>query len=572
MKYLYLVIAILLSQTVFSQFVQHKLTEADKVLMPTYLKSISSTGFINPPSSPVRAAAEWEEMDGVAISWKSYTSVLTEIVREIKNDCDVYIVCEDSNSVKTTLTNAGVSLTNLYYLEKDFGSYYASSVWIRDFGPNNVYTNDVDSLLLVDWIYNRPRPADDTVSAVIANRFNIPLYETTQAPYELTHTGGNFMSDGFGTGFSSNLVLDENTSLTSTQVDDIMEDFMGINRYIKMSTLPYDGIHHIDMHLKLLDEETLLVGEYPAGTADGPQIETNLQYVLNNFNSVYGTPYKVVRIPMPPDGSYYPNNGGDYLTYTNSLIINKTVIVPQYYEEYDTVALRIYREAMPGYNVVGINSNQTIGASGSLHCITHEIGAKDPLLISHQELDDTNDNINDYQVDARILHRSGIQTATLYYRTNSSSAFTSVNMTLTDVLTNTWTGYIPTQANSVFVDYYIEANAVSGKQQVRPMPAPAGFWTFHVDGLIDIFDNILLSDIYSFDKTLFVKVAKSESESDVKISVYNTFGQKVTEVYNGKISNLYDKKSFNLAELSTGIYIVSVQTQEKTLNKKIQIK
>ena len=38
---------------------------------------------------------------------------------------------------------------------------------------------------------------------------------------------------------------------------------MGINRYITMPTLPYDGIHHIDMHMKLLDEETLLVGEYP---------------------------------------------------------------------------------------------------------------------------------------------------------------------------------------------------------------------------------------------------------------------------------------------------------------------
>lgn len=572
MKHLLLFLAIIASQTSFSQFVQHKLSESDKILMPTYLKSISSTGFIIPPSSPVRNVAEWEEMDGVAISWKSYTSVLTEIVREIKNDCDIYIVCEDSNSVKNTLSSAGVTLTNLYYLEKDFGSYYQSTVWIRDFGPNNVYTNDVDSLLLVDWIYNRPRPADDTVSSVIADRFNIPLYETTQAPYELIHTGGNFMSDGFGTGFSSNLVLNENPSLTSAQVDNIMNSFMGINRYIKMTTLPYDGIHHIDMHIKLLDEETLLVGEYPVGVADGPQIETNLQYILNNFNSVYGTPYKVVRIPMPPDGNYYPNSGGDYLTYTNSLIINKTVIVPQYYEEYDTVALRIYREAMPGYNIVGINSNQTIGSSGSLHCITHEIAAKDPLLISHQELNDTNDNINDYQVDARIMHRSGIQNATLFYRTNSTAAFMPVIMTLTDVLTNTWTGYIPAQTNSVFVDYYIEANAVSGKQQVRPMPAPTGFWTFHVDGLIDIFDNLLLANIHSFDKTLFVKLAKSESESEVKISVHNTYGQKITEVYVGKISNLYDKKSFNLSELPTGIYIVSVQTQEKTLNKKIYIK
>lgn len=55
-----------------------------------------------------------------------------------------------------------------------------------------------------------------------------------------------------------------------------------------METLPYDGIHHIDMHMKLLDEETLLVSKYPTGVADGPQIEANIQYVLNNFNRHLG--------------------------------------------------------------------------------------------------------------------------------------------------------------------------------------------------------------------------------------------------------------------------------------------
>ncbi|MFN8165148.1 MAG: agmatine deiminase family protein [Bacteroidia bacterium] len=107
-----------------------------------------------------------------------------------------------------------------------------------------------------------------------------------------------------------------------------------------METLPYDDIHHIDMHIKLLDEETLLVGEYPQGIADGPQIEANLQYVLSNFNSVFGTPYKVIRIPMPPDASNsYPNVGGDYRTYTNSVFVNNTIILPTYSQQYDTTAI-----------------------------------------------------------------------------------------------------------------------------------------------------------------------------------------------------------------------------------------
>ena len=124
------------------------------------------------------------------------------------------------------------------------------------------------------------------------------------------------MSDGAGTAFSSELVVEENgpsgqfnqTVRTPAEVDSMMKWFMGISeRYVRMSTLPYDGIHHIDMHMKLLDEETLLVGEFPVGVSDGPQLEQNLQFIASNYNSTYGTPYELVRIPMPPStGGAYP--------------------------------------------------------------------------------------------------------------------------------------------------------------------------------------------------------------------------------------------------------------------------
>ena len=105
-------------------------------------------------------------------------------------------------------------------------------------------------------------------------------------------------------------------------------------------TCPFDGIHHIDMHMKLLDEETILMAEYPAGVADGPQIEANLEYVLSNHTSKWGTPFEVVRIPSPPEpgwGGGFPDEGGNYMTYTNSVFVNNTILLPTYYEEFDTL-------------------------------------------------------------------------------------------------------------------------------------------------------------------------------------------------------------------------------------------
>jgi agmatine deiminase len=446
--------------------------------MPAYLQQPRVSGITTPPpGSDVRTMAEWEEIQALTITWTSYQSTLREIVRAARLETQVYIVCSDSVVVKNYLTNNNVPLSNIHYIIAPY-----NSVWFRDYGQNTVYTAGVDSLALVDWIYNRPRPKDDTLPSVIARTMGIPLYETSQAPWNLIHTGGNFMSDGFGTGFSSNLVVDENPLLSIPQIDTIMNAFMGINTYIKMPVLPYDGIHHIDMHMKLLDEQTLMIGQYPVGVADGPQIEANLQYVLSNYNSVYGTPYKIVRIPMPPDQSGdYPDQNGDYTTYTNAVFVNKTVILPTYYQQYDTTAIRIWEEALPGYNIVPVNCNSIIQASGAIHCITHSVGVSDPLLISHQALPNTTNTTTPYQVDALIRHRSGIQTATLYWTTDTSQAWQTVTISA-NTSPNGFTGFIPAQAAGTTVFYYIEATSVSGKTQVRPMPAPAGWWKFTVTG------------------------------------------------------------------------------------------
>lgn len=468
----------------------HILSPGEKSMMPGYLisRSAAPSGITTPPSSPVRTIAEWEELQALMIGWKSYPTMLRDIVRAAKAATRVIIVFEAPDNV-TSLTNyllaGGVDTVNVTFLPAPL-----NSVWSRDYGPWSAYTNEVDSLLTIDWVYNRPRYEDDTVPAAIANWAGTPLYETAVAPWRLVHTGGNFMTDGRGTGFSSELIVNENPGLTVADIDTIMKRFMGIDRYIKMGTLTYDVIHHIDMHMKLLDEETILMGQYPQGVADGPDIEANLLYVLSNFNSIYGTPYKVIRIPMPPDNGLYPNNGGDYFTYTNSSFVNGTIIVPTYNIPQDSLALAIYRQALPGYTVTGINSLASIGALGALHCITKEIATNDPLLISHQKLTNTSDTVNPFPVSAYIRHRSGIQSAYVYWRTDTLLPWQSLPMSAGT--NHQFTASIPPQPSGTRVYYYIAANGVSGKSANRPLPAPVAYWAF------DIGSSTGLSEATSF--------------------------------------------------------------------------
>jgi len=456
----------------------HHRTQDEMRQMPSYLaertepaKSLTEA----PPPGPVRTMGEWEEIQALIITWRSYPAVLTEIVRHAVNECKVFIISQNPAQVEGALTLSNIPLDSVVFVQAP-----SNSVWVRDYGPWAVYLNDTDSLAIADWIYNRPRPLDDAVPAAIAEHLNLPIYEATAQPFALVHTGGNHLVDGMGTAFSSDLLLEENSGQSERYIDSVAHTFLGVNQYVKFRKLPYDGIHHLDMHMRVIDEETILMGQYPEGIADGPQIEANIEYLRRNFTTPFGNNYRIERLPMPPGTTgLYPDNGGVYRTFTNSVFVNKTIIVPIYDPQYDTVALRVYRENLPGYNIQGIDCDGMISALGAIHCITKSVGVHDPLWIAHPRLRDTYVTGGEYPVQAIIKHRSGIASATLYYRTAEGEPYTSLPMTLS-AEADSYIAAIPAQAAGTTVHYYIEATAVSGKVQRRPIVAPEGYFPFEV--------------------------------------------------------------------------------------------
>lgn len=69
-----------------------------------------------------------------------------------------------------------------------------------------------------------------------------------------------------------------------------------------------------------------------------------------------------------------PREDGDICiaSYMNFLITNKGVIVPQYGDENDALALKQVQEMFPDREIVGVNTVEVVYGGGNIHCITQQ--------------------------------------------------------------------------------------------------------------------------------------------------------------------------------------------------------
>ncbi len=418
------------------------------------------------PAAPIRKCAEWEPVTGVLIRYNYGFGIPYSLIREFAEDITVHVLCTSSqqSSCATALSNNGVDMNHV-----EFINCATNSIWTRDYGPQVVFANGLWGM--VDHIYNRPRPDDDVVPVALGNEWGAPVYGTS-----LVHTGGNFMSDGHGTGFSTDLVWDENPSKSHSAIAQQMEDFLGIMNYVVIPDISSVGIHHIDCWAKLLNEETILVKEVSPSHSDYNELEENVAY-LQTLTNCYGRPYNIVRVYC---GSI---SGGDVASYTNSLILNNKVFVPIFGISSDAAALATYEAAMPGYEVLGFEGSWY--DDDAIHCRGMEIHDRYMLIVDTNPLQDKESNDGDYYLTALIDDRSeaGLVTDSLivYWRLEGAPEYNAIVMEATGN-PDSYYASIPLQADRVNIEYYVFAKDKTGRRESRPMVAPAAWYTFNTGG------------------------------------------------------------------------------------------
>ena len=357
----------------------------------------TSRTITDPPDSIVYTPAEFDSVAGIIFAWEAYSTLLTELIKEVAEEDTAWVVVDNTseeNSVSNTLSNAEVNMDRVV-----FQVIPTNSVWIRDYGPWWIIEPE-NSLAIIDLVYNRPRPLDDAYPESAAEYYGINYYGLG-----LIEAGGNMLLDGQGSVIVSNVIFDGSQgfdpNLTQDQLEQYFLDYFGVHKVIVTPHLINDGTGHIDMFVKLINDTTVIVGEYEnqsAGFSGNYDICNQVANQLANETNGAGRPFNIVRMPMPPY-----NNGITY-TYINSLIVNKKVLVPIYgfsteFANDDSV-LALYETIMPGVEAVGFDCNQIIPANGAIHCIAMKVPALPETIACGNLMGDLNldGRINIYDI------------------------------------------------------------------------------------------------------------------------------------------------------------------------------
>lgn len=514
--------------------------------------------------SKLRIPAEWEEVQAVIISWpylkysskdnvkevyehyRSLNSVWTKLAATIQQECEVWIriyAAQDSVSVKKVMAEWGVPLKRYKFLV-----FPGENFWVRDYGPISFYYGDQDSIGMLGTRYHHFQNTvnhNAELAGAIAAQMN---YKFIRTP--LFYEGGNLDTDGHHNVFFTSRVYQVNINQnrwSRPAILDTMRSVFHAEQQSELHDLHCDGgTGHIDMFFKMLDEETIALAEYPE-TVNSPDrriLEENL-LKLKELRSVYNTPFKIVRIPMPAsDNGSYENKSCDEISldprsYLNGLFVNKTYILPVFSDNFsgdvqgDARIIELFKTLLPGYRIVPVDSRILSIVAGGIHCVTMQVPAENPIRFQMKDFPKGKVILaQEYTVSAKISNKNGIRDAVLNWRKRGDTEWTSQHL-LGDARGNTRKSFSAAIDGSGYkagdtIDYYLKAESYNGKVMTRPMTAPLGCFSFIItdDPGSDKGDLIKLStDLFALDNEpspegadFFLKQPHIQSQTGFKTS------------------------------------------------------
>lgn len=356
-----------------------------------------------------RMPGEFEKHWGCMMIWpvrpgswtyggKEAKKTFCEIANAIAADERLYMLAgrEYRKEAERMLYNCENS-ENIRVLEID-----SDDAWARDVGPTFVL-DDKGRLYGISWSFNAwggdydglyaHWEKDDLVAKEFCKKLRIPCVDA--APFVLE--GGSIHSDGEGTILTTEACLlspGRNPSLDRTEIEQVLCNYLGGKKVI---WLPH-GIYgdetneHVDNICAFLKPGVVALA-WTDKEEDAQYAYSRECYeVLKRERDAKGRRLEILKLPIPEKPvlitkeecrGFVFEEGEDRrepgerlaASYVNFYIANNSIILPQFGDENDKVALKLFKQAFPERKIVPVMARSVIVGGGNIHCITQQLPA-----------------------------------------------------------------------------------------------------------------------------------------------------------------------------------------------------
>jgi agmatine deiminase len=511
---------------------------------------------------------EFEKQEGLLLTWDyndSRNPITAAIAKAVQPSAKVWVIYYpgtapmDTAEIRNYLRDHGVPDENVFLIPG-----WTETLWIRDYGPFTGYDleSPVQRLFLDAGYSNYGRPKDDSIPTQIANYMGIEVND-----FPLQFEGGNVLTDGLGRGWGSTRIFSQNPGLTPGEVKATMETYLGLDDMMFLEALTHSGGGiwcHVDMFMKILDSETIMISEYPDFVPDYGLIESFVD-TLSKMSNANGREYKIVRIPAPPkaDGSWATTQNDEMRTYTNSIIINDVVVVPAYnLPDYDSIAKQVYEAVMPGYRIEMVDAAPLTPLYGALHCICKEVTKPRYLRINHAKITGMQSYTDPFVVEAEIFADDPVDSAFLFFRRNNQADFEKA--TLAGFENNYVAALNDINLNDT-IHYCLEA-WLDNDRVTFPPQGPEGAFVFWFDPAVSVGEVLVDREvirIFPNPTNGFLNISAHFTKYPVDFEIQNMIGEKV---YQGVIVSELQSYDFS-GFLHKGIYTITLKNEDARVLK-----
>ena len=324
-----------------------------------------------------RLPGEFEKTKAIILSicdWQPHNfDVLIDLIEKTRGHANLLLLYNDDlksgdkdsfSELLKKLLRTGKDYRHIRFLNSNL-----DTIWLRDFGPRLIETEDGTAMVL-DFFYDAARQQDDLFPKGWANRTGAPR---NLVPWSLQ--GGNLLANGRGLAIATTRLFEDNR--LSRPGKDYLQDeayvkqqfmqFCNIKELTLLKPLEQEVTRHVDMFATFLAKDLVLVAQLD------PKLDPQNASILNGNAKllsrvkVDGRPLRVERVWIPPRRIQH------WSTYTNIILTDRLVLIPTYQSDppaYLREATKTYRRLLPKHSVKTIDMSLMDRLGGSLHCLS----------------------------------------------------------------------------------------------------------------------------------------------------------------------------------------------------------